>query len=92
MFHLKLSPYLCGATLLPNRKKNGGLRPIAVGEVLHHLTSKCLSSHAQRDAFQYLTPHQVGVGAKVGYESIVHSASYTLENSKLPTMKNGLFS
>ena len=27
-------PYLCGATLLACNKKNGGLRPIAVGEVL----------------------------------------------------------
>ena len=36
-------PYLCRATLLAVRKKNGGLRPIAVGEVLRQLTSKCMA-------------------------------------------------
>ena len=36
-------PHLCGATLLASKKKGGGLRPIAVGEVLCRLTSKCLS-------------------------------------------------
>ena len=33
---------------------------------------------------QYLTPHQLGVGVKVDCESIVHSISHTLEDSKLP--------
>ena len=36
---------LCGATLLAIHKKNGGLRPIAVGEVLRRLVSKCLAIH-----------------------------------------------
>ena len=77
-------PCLCGATLLSSSRKNGGLRPIAVGEVLRCLTSKYLSRHAHHDAFQYLTPHQVGVGVKVGHESIVHSVSYILEDSNVP--------
>ena len=33
-------PHLCGALLLPCLKKSGGLHPIAIGEVLCHLTSK----------------------------------------------------
>ena len=40
---LPVRPYLCGATLLASPKKSGGLRPIAVGEVLRRLTSKCLA-------------------------------------------------
>ena len=40
---LSIMPYLCGATLLACPKKSGGLRPIAVGDVLRRLTSKCLS-------------------------------------------------
>ena len=36
-------PHLCGATLLAIKKKGGGHCPIAVGEVLRRLTSKCLS-------------------------------------------------
>ena len=35
-----VTPHLCGASLLACHKKNGGLRPIAVGEVLRRLTSK----------------------------------------------------
>ena len=38
-----IRPYLCGATLLACKKKNGGLHPIAVGEVLRRLVSKCLT-------------------------------------------------
>ena len=39
----EVASFLCGATLLAVKKKSGGLRPIAVGEVLRRLTSKCLS-------------------------------------------------
>ena len=40
-------PQLCGARCLLSRRKGGGLRPIAVGEVLRRLTSKCLSRAIQ---------------------------------------------
>ena len=30
----QIVPHLCGATLLPIQKKGGGLRPIAVGEIM----------------------------------------------------------
>jgi len=36
-----LAPWICGAPLTALLKKNGGVRPIAVGEVLRHLAS-CL--------------------------------------------------
>ena len=42
--------YLCGATLLASQKKNGGLRPIAVGEVLRRLISKCLATASRHIA------------------------------------------
>ena len=41
-------PHLCGATLLAIKKKGGGHRPIAVGEVLRRLTSKSLSRRPGR--------------------------------------------
>ena len=69
----EVTPHLCGATLIACRKKNGGLRPIAVGEVLRRLTSKCLACLVQQDAVQALSPLQVGVGVKCGCEAIVHS-------------------
>ena len=65
-------PYLCDATLLSCRKKGGGLRPIAIGEVLRRLTSKCVSRAVQADAVGVLSPLQVAVGIPVGCESIVH--------------------
>ncbi len=77
-------PHLRGTSLLPCQKKGGGLRPIAVGEVLRRLTSKCISRSVQADALQTLTPLQVGVGVKAGCEAIVHSVSRTLEDPNIP--------
>ena len=76
-------PYLCGATILACQKKGGGLRPIAVGEVLRRLSSKCLSQAVQSDAFRSLTPLQVGVSVKAGCEAIVHSVTRTLEDPNI---------
>ena len=73
-------PYLCGASLLPCKKKGGGLRPIAIGEVLRRLTSKCVSRAVHADATAVLSPLQVGVGIPVGCESIVHSVVSLLED------------
>ena len=77
-------PYLCGATLLACNKKNGGLRPIAVGEVLRRLTSKCVSRAVHTDAIEVLSPLQVGVGIPVGCESIVHSVVSLQEDFSIP--------
>ena len=73
--------YLCGATLLAVKKKNGGLRPIAVGEVLRRLTSKCLSRAVQSDS-----QLQVGVGVKGGCEAVVHFVAHILEREDLPLL------
>ena len=59
-----ICPHLCGATLLASIKKSGGLRPIAVGETLRHMTSKCLAASARSDALARLLPHQLGVGSE----------------------------
>ena len=76
----EVAPHLCGASLLAYQKKDGGVRPIAVGEALRRLTSKCLSHSVQEQASQTLTPLQVGVGVKGGCEAIVHAVSYTLDD------------
>ena len=41
-----LSPWLCSANLFATAKTKGGVRPIAVGEVLRRLTAKCLAKAA----------------------------------------------
>jgi len=38
--HPRVDPYLCAARLIPLRKKDGGVRPIAVGDTLRRLLAK----------------------------------------------------
>ena len=75
-------PHLCGAILFAYKKKGGDLRPIAVGEVLRRLTSKCISRAVQGEALKALTPLQVGVGVPVGCEAIVHAVN-NVQNSNI---------
>ena len=76
-------PHLCAASLLACKKKGGGLRPIAVGEVLRRLTSKCISTAVQAESFRVFTPLQVGVGVQAGCESIVHALALVQEDSDI---------
>ena len=76
-------PHLCGAFLLAVKKKGAGHRPIAVGEVLRRLTSKCLSTAVRAEVIHILTPLQVGVGVRGGCEAIIHSVARTLEREDL---------
>ncbi len=68
-------PHLCGATLIAIWKKGGGLRPIAIGESLRRLTSKCLAFSARPSALPRFLPNQLGVGVKGGCEAIIHTVS-----------------
>ena len=36
-----VAPYLCGARLHARLKKDGGIRPITVGNIIRRLTAKC---------------------------------------------------
>ena len=56
----EVSAYLAGANLVALKKKCGGLRPIAVGESLRRLVSKCLCAQARQAAQEILWPGQVG--------------------------------
>ena len=79
-----IMPHLCSATLLASKKKGGGLRPIAVGEVLLCLTSKCLSHLARSEAIETLTPLQLGVGVRVGCEVFVHAVNSVQRVANIP--------
>ena len=63
-----LAPYLAGATLTALPKKDGSVRPIAVGETLRRLTAKCLCSEVKSAALEYFFPLQIGVGQPRGTE------------------------
>ena len=68
-----IAQYFCGANLYPLKKKDGGIRPISVGETLRRLVSKCLNALVKKEAEMLFSPTQLGVGVKGGCEIIVHS-------------------
>lgn len=69
-----LCPILYGANLTALLKKNGGIRPIAVGNTIRRLSSKISCNRIRDDASKYLGPRQMGFGIRGGAEAIVHSA------------------
>eukprot|EP00731_Ephydatia_muelleri_P016404 Em0009g828a len=73
----ELSIYLSGATLtaLSKNKSNcpPDVRPIAVGEVLRRLTSKCMCHLIKHKAAEFFHPFQFGVACPRGAEKILHS-------------------
>ena len=58
------SQYICGARLHAAVKKEGGIRPIAVGNVHRRLVSKVVSFAVADRAAGILKPHQVGGGSE----------------------------
>ena len=73
-----VSPFLCGARLHAANKKDGGLRPVAVGNLLRRLTSKALVRSIEYKVRELLSPHQLGVGTRGGCETIVHTVKEAL--------------
>ncbi len=76
----ELAPYLGGATLFALEKKGGGLRPIAIGEILRRLVGKTLCKTAQEACKEYFWPLQLGVACSLG----APSARFTLSDSGPP--------
>ena len=74
-----VAPYLCGARLHAGNKKDGGIRPIAVGNLVRRLTSKCAAAAVASKAAALLSPLQVGVGVRGGCEAILHAARRVME-------------
>jgi hypothetical protein len=80
-----ISPYLGGARLISLAKKDGGVRPIAIGCIWRRLTSKLLVNITSQKAKEYFAPHQLGVGTPCGAEAISHAATHlfkTMEKEK----------
>ena len=65
------SPFLCAAKLIPLRKKDGSVRPIAVGETLRRIVGKALLKTPEvAQAVRSLMPRQVRVGVPNATELI----------------------
>ena len=53
-------PWLCAANLHPLKKDDGGIRPIAVGEVLRRITAKwLLKTDEAREVTNWMAPEQI---------------------------------
>ena len=74
-----VAPFLCGANLFGAVKKDGGVRPIAVGNLLRRITSKCFSFATSDRAAAFLGPLQLGVGIRGGLEAIIHAVRQVVE-------------
>ena len=67
-----LASWLCGAPLTAFLKKNGGVRPIVVGEILRRLSSRLCCQFACPFLSDFFLPYgQVGVGIPGGLETIL---------------------
>ena len=62
------------ANLTALRKKDGGIRTIAVGNILRRLASKVANHFASHKVSNLLRPVQLGVSVKNSCEAAVHSA------------------
>ena len=76
-----VAPYLCGARLHAGKKSDGGLRPIAVGDILRRLASKCAAAAVAGKAAELLSPHQLGVGVRGGCEAIIHATRQAVDKA-----------
>ena len=64
---------LLDVVFLAMSKKNGRVRPMAVGYVLQRLVEKCTNSHVIEHRSKVVQPKQVGVGVAEGVEAAVHA-------------------
>ena len=80
----EIAPYLCGTNLFAANKKDGGYRPIAVGETIRRWVAKCLVKKGIEEAADHFSPFQLGVGVKGRCESIIHAASSIIADERTP--------
>lgn len=69
-----ITPILYGANLVALKKKDGGIRPIAVGCTLRRLASKLCCREYRERLTQRFKPRQLGFGVNGGCEAAVHAA------------------
>lgn len=69
-----------GANLIALRKKDGGIRPIAVGSTLRRLSGKTIVDCVKSPVATKLWPLQVGFGPGGSCEGAIHSARMFMES------------
>lgn len=78
-FPIELAPFYGGARLIPLVKKDGGVRPMAVGDTLRRLACKLALTLISGNIKPTFLPHQLGIGTPNGGESIIHSVAAIME-------------
>lgn len=83
----KVLPIICrviyGARLCAFVKKDGGLRPIAIGSKFRRITAKISCGSVKEEIGEYLRPHLIGVNTKGGCEAAIHTCrSYVSKNRR----------
>lgn len=75
-----IKPFFCGASLFALSKKDGGIRPIAVGCTLRRLVAKIVVNRVSAEVATILAPHQLGVGIKLATEAAAHASRTYINN------------
>ena len=78
---------LCVANLTALRKKDGGIRPIAVGNFFRRLASKIAAKRVIPELRRQLPPVQIGVGVSGGCEAAAHAVRAFVQSSVVPGNK-----
>lgn len=82
----KIPSNLCaityGASLCAWNKKEGGIRPIAVGNTFRRLTAKLACASVRPESSKKLAPRQVGFGVSGGCEAYVHATRTFIKKHK----------
>lgn len=66
-----LRPFLFGARLIASKKKNNGVRPIAIGSIFRKVIGAAIATAIKPDLKDFFTPCQYGVGVEGGAETVV---------------------
>ena len=86
-----ISKALCIASLTAPSKKKGGVRPIAVSEILRRLIAKLLVKEAKSEAIELFDSIQLVIGVSGGVEAMIHSAKITSKRSSTLSLRMECF-
>ena len=78
---VEIRPIFFGANLCALSKKEGGIRPIAVGTTFRRLTTKVGLKPISRELGTFLRPNQLGYASKGGSEAAAHAARHYLKSN-----------
>lgn len=79
--------YIYGASLCALSKKDGGIRPIAIGSAFRRLTAKLGCRAVREEMAAYLQPCQLGFGTRLGCEAAIHATrAFSVDSKNLESV------